>query len=53
MSATQGYILVFCAFSALFLSVQDGEPRNAAAYALAFAPVSPAIFFLALGRPVS
>ncbi|MDD5317394.1 MAG: type II secretion system F family protein [Candidatus ainarchaeum sp.] len=50
LRASTLYLAMFAVASSLFLGVQEGEPKKAAAYAFAFLPLSLAIFSLALGR---
>jgi len=45
--AARLYLLIFACFSAVFIAIQEGEPRKAVVYALAFVPVALAIFALA------
>jgi hypothetical protein len=40
------YVFAFSAFAALFLSVQEGEPRRASAYAPVFCAASLSVFLL-------
>lgn len=43
------YLLMFACFSAVFIAIQEGEPRKAVVYALAFVPVVLVVFSFAAG----
>ncbi|VVC71915.1 Type II secretion system (T2SS), protein F [uncultured archaeon] len=49
LRAATAYLAIFSVSSALFIAVQEGEPKKAAAYAALFLPVTLAFFSLASG----